>query len=387
MPHGSVCSSMIFCRSSLRRSRSESSGSSRRGRGRSAAWSGRSARWRARKPRLRDRARRVDDPEVQTAATRAGTLSRVITSCGGMVSVTVRSWTRTMRSTSGISSTRPGPLTGEQAAEAEHDRALVLAQHPQADGPRTRGDDGDDGDDGGHGAPSVRSARPSGCGPRASAAVDDHAQARGRRSAGEVGRMRAQVAGQPACGQRAPTSRTPSRRADSAGRWWRTTPKRTISDASADQDQRQAAVEAPGLGVRPGVQRTDDLAAAFGVGARALARAAVADVGPGPVAHEPALVVGLVGPQVLALGAVPGVGVLVVGEACGPVAQRAAVGVGGQPLEDERDGDQETRHSRRRGAPRRSRQPFAAVASSPSCAARPLAAASSVKRMSPARRV
>src|SRR3954471_15347432 len=45
-----------------------------------------------------------------TASTRAGTLSRVITSCGGIVCVIVRSVTRTIRSAIGISSTRPGPF-------------------------------------------------------------------------------------------------------------------------------------------------------------------------------------------------------------------------------------------------------------------------------------
>src|SRR5215207_6539871 len=45
-----------------------------------------------------------------TASTRAGTLSRVITSCGGIVCVIVRSVTLTMRSAIGMSSTRPGPF-------------------------------------------------------------------------------------------------------------------------------------------------------------------------------------------------------------------------------------------------------------------------------------
>src|SRR5215211_4971355 len=45
-----------------------------------------------------------------TASTRAGTLSRVITSCGGIVCVIVRSVTRTIRSATGTSSTRPGPF-------------------------------------------------------------------------------------------------------------------------------------------------------------------------------------------------------------------------------------------------------------------------------------
>src|SRR5215211_6608934 len=45
-----------------------------------------------------------------TASTRAGTLSRVMTSCGGIVWVIVRRVTRTMRSAIGMSSTRPGPF-------------------------------------------------------------------------------------------------------------------------------------------------------------------------------------------------------------------------------------------------------------------------------------
>src|SRR5439155_7046525 len=45
-----------------------------------------------------------------TALTRTGTLSFVITSCGGMLSVIVRRSTLTMRSTTGISRKRPGPF-------------------------------------------------------------------------------------------------------------------------------------------------------------------------------------------------------------------------------------------------------------------------------------
>src|SRR5581483_6710255 len=45
-----------------------------------------------------------------TALTRAGTLSLVITSCGGMFRVIVRRSTRTIRSTIGISRKRPGPF-------------------------------------------------------------------------------------------------------------------------------------------------------------------------------------------------------------------------------------------------------------------------------------
>ena len=60
--------------------------------------------------------------------TRAGTLSRVMISCAGISSVTVRRLTRTMRSIAGIRKISPGPALAGHAAEAEDDAALVLAQ-------------------------------------------------------------------------------------------------------------------------------------------------------------------------------------------------------------------------------------------------------------------
>jgi hypothetical protein len=51
-----------------------------------------------------------------------------MTSCGGIVCVIVRRVTRTMRSATGMSSTRRA-LLGNQAAEAKHHTPLVLAQH------------------------------------------------------------------------------------------------------------------------------------------------------------------------------------------------------------------------------------------------------------------
>ena len=65
-----------------------------------------------------------------TAVTRTGMLSRVIVSCGGTVSVTVRRLTRTIRSIVGVSRIRTGSALIHQPAEPEHHRALVLAQHP-----------------------------------------------------------------------------------------------------------------------------------------------------------------------------------------------------------------------------------------------------------------
>ena len=110
-------------------------------------------------------------------------------------------------------------------------------------------------------------------------------------------------------------------------------PPRQNHHREGHQHQRDATVEAPSLRVRPGVQRPDHFAPAVRVGARVLARAAVADVRLGPVAHEPALGVELMGPEVLALGALPGVLVRVVGEARRAVTQRAPVGVRRQPFE------------------------------------------------------
>ena len=109
--------------------------------------------------------------------------------------------------------------------------------------------------------------------------------------------------------------------------------------AERDQQQRDHAVEAARLGVRPRVERPHDLPAAVGVGAARLARAGVADVGAGAVADEPPLAVELVRPQVLALRAQPVVVRRVVGEAGRAEAQRAAVRVRRQPLERERAGD------------------------------------------------
>ncbi len=63
-----------------------------------------------------------------TALTRTGTLSFVITSCGGTFSVTVRRSTFTIRSTIGISRKMPGPFgVRQQPAEAEDHAPLVLA--------------------------------------------------------------------------------------------------------------------------------------------------------------------------------------------------------------------------------------------------------------------
>src|ERR671922_1854425 len=113
-PHGEVASSMIRCRISLILSRSDRSSSS---------WC-----W----PRtLRSVVCAICEVATMkfstctiafsgsmmrkyaTAFTRTGTLSLVMTSCGGMLSVTVRRSTRTILSTIGMRRKRPGPLGGE----------------------------------------------------------------------------------------------------------------------------------------------------------------------------------------------------------------------------------------------------------------------------------
>ena len=74
-----------------------------------------------------------------------------------------------------------------------------------------------------------------------------------------------------------------------------------------DQCQRQAAVEPASLQARPVVEEPDDLAPVVGVGATRLARAGVADLRLAAVADETPLAVVLVQPEVLSLGALPGV--------------------------------------------------------------------------------
>ena len=140
-------------------------------------------------------------------------------------------------------------------------------------------------------------------------------------------------------------------------------------------------MEAPCLGVRPGIERADDLAAAVGVGARRLDGAAVADVSLGAVAHQAPLVVELVRPQLLALGALPVIVLLVVGEARGPVAQRAPVRVRREPLDRGRRREQEDGVAAREDR-LRAHVSLAAVASSALSASTPAGAATSVKRMS-----
>jgi hypothetical protein len=128
-----------------------------------------------------------------------------------------------------------------------------------------------------------------------------------------------------------------------------------VADQRRDRDERgeadehgaEAAMEASGLEPRPLVEEADDLASVVGVGAGVLARAGVADLRFAAVAEQPALVVVLVQPQVLALGAFPRVEVLVVAEARGAVALAAAVRVAREQVEAGGKPEQEERVARR----------------------------------------
>ena len=94
-----------------------------------------------------------------TAFTRTGTLSFVMTSCGGMFSVIVRRSTFTIRSTIGIRRKRPGPFgSGEQPAEPEDDPALVLARdldRRDQEEDDEEDDDGEGDESGGHRAEPI----------------------------------------------------------------------------------------------------------------------------------------------------------------------------------------------------------------------------------------
>ena len=111
IPQGSVCSSMICWRCSLSCSRWDSSASRSAlpSTARSVVWAIIEVAWRKFSISTTEE-RGSTTRKYATASTRAGTLSQVITSCAGMLSVWVRSETRTIRSISGTSSTTPGPL-------------------------------------------------------------------------------------------------------------------------------------------------------------------------------------------------------------------------------------------------------------------------------------
>ena len=71
-----------------------------------------------------------------TALTRTGTLSFVITSCGGIFSVIVRRSTLTMRSIIGIRMNQPGPFGGSRSRPSlkmtprSYSRAILIAAAP-----------------------------------------------------------------------------------------------------------------------------------------------------------------------------------------------------------------------------------------------------------------
>ena len=107
-----------------------------------------------------------------------------------------------------------------------------------------------------------------------------------------------------------------------------------------DQRQREPAVEPPRLQARPVVEEADDLAPLVGVGADGPARTGVADLRPAAVADEAPLAVELVRPELLTLGAFPGVEVTVVAEAGGAVSLGAAARVAGEYVQCTRGGEE-----------------------------------------------
>src|SRR5262245_34883755 len=140
-------------------------------------------------------------------------------------------------------------------------------------------------------------------------------------------------------------------------------------------------MEPAGLGVRPGIERPHDLAAAVGVRATPLAWAGVTDVCARAVADEPTLAVELVRPELLAFRADPVIVGFVVREAGGPVAKRSPVGVGREQLEHERACDQEA-HVARGQEHLRPHVTLAAAASSSPTASAPSGWRTSVKSRS-----
>ena len=147
MPHGAVASSMISCRIELILSRSESSSSSR-------CWPSTE---RSVVCAICDVATMKFSMftiaafgstirKYATAFTRAGTLSFVITSCGGMLSVIVRRSTFTIRSTIGIRMKRPGPFGGSSSrprrktTPRSYSRATLIAASRKS----TKQEDDDD---------------------------------------------------------------------------------------------------------------------------------------------------------------------------------------------------------------------------------------------------
>ena len=105
--------------------------------------------------------------------------------------------------------------------------------------------------------------------------------------------------------------------------------------------ERDAAVEAAGLGVGPGIHGARDLATVFRVGAFALGGAVVADLGSCSVADEAQLVVGLGAREDLIFRTDPGVVRGMVRKPSVTVAHRTRVRVAGQQVEADGEAQEE----------------------------------------------
>jgi hypothetical protein len=111
--------------------------------------------------------------------------------------------------------------------------------------------------------------------------------------------------------------------------------------AEDNQEQCDDAMEAAGLGMRPGVERSHDLTPLVGVGTASLHRACIADVCASLVTDESPFAVELVRPKLLALWTEPEVMRVVVAEAGSTEAKCAPMRVRGEPFQQERAESQE----------------------------------------------
>src|SRR5690625_4538169 len=280
-----------------------------------------------------------DTLNMTTALTRAVTLSRVMTSWGGMVSVTTRRSTGTSVSSSGSRITIPGPSAPRRrprrkattrsysrTTRRENTASTITAMLPTMARinplailiglPSVRGVAGAPardrlGDGAAIGQVLLQRPEPdpfrdgrsaAQMGPQGQRGQDDHERDRQQEQLGDPA-LDGESGGQrPRCGQH--------------------------RDGTGD-----TSVESRGLRGRPHVDQAAHLPAVVGARAAVLDRTGVADRGAPAVSHHP--VVRIVGlrPQPLVLGALPGVVILVVREPRGLLLLVGGLGAPGEPVD------------------------------------------------------
>src|SRR5699024_1111188 len=279
---------------------------------------------------------------ITTAFTRAVTLSRVMTSWGGMVRVTTRWSTRTERSRKGSISTSPGPssprrrpsrkttrrsysrTTFSEATSSASSRAATMMTAIMTSGipvglPSLRGVAGA-AEREGHGLARLRAAvrgvlrpaTPNSLGGLCSL-LEVLVQRAEQHSVGVHGRA-AQVGPQRQPGERDRSGDRQQQRLARPGR------HRERGDQREQHGQdghgaRDPAVEAGRFRGGPGIDGAADLPPVVGGGAGVLHRAAVAHLRTPPIPHHPVARVEGGGPQPLVLRAPPRIVVLVIDEA------------------------------------------------------------------------